>query len=305
MEMAATSSPVSGVLGGPPSRDSTGGSRLVVSGTVVDEGGAPVADASVTARPVGGAQMNYSSARTDQNGLFQLEAMAPGRYQFNAGKEGLLGAAMNDVDITSGAPIRLVLKAGATIYGRVIGLKPEELTQAMTRNGLQMSVAALFLGNLAYNVALAVVIYLVFGGLQGFSWGLEHKHENRNGNRPYGASFGFSNVTEIPEVIDYSVDDTELAGEWNNERAGVRVGLRHSTFKNDVSTMFWDNPFRLVGALRGVGAQEREHLGVVGVEELERAPAEGLEAAARGLVRRVPIAARRHRRNWFAAIRSR
>ena len=28
----------------------------------------------------------------------------------------------------------------------------------------------------------------------------------------------------------------------------IRVGLRHSTFKNDVSTMFWDNPFRLVGA---------------------------------------------------------
>ena len=40
------------------------------------------------------------------------------------------------------------------------------VTQAVTRNGLQMSVAALFLGNLAYNVALAVVIYLAFGGLR-------------------------------------------------------------------------------------------------------------------------------------------
>lgn len=89
---------------------------------------------------------------------------------------------------------------------------------------------------------------LVFGGLRGFAWGLEHKHENRNGNRPYGASFGFSNVTELPEVIDYSIDDTELSGEWNNDRSGVRFGLRHSTFKNDVSTMYWDNPFRLTGA---------------------------------------------------------
>jgi di/tricarboxylate transporter len=43
------------------------------------------------------------------------------------------------------------------------------VTQAVTRNGLQMSVAALFLGNLAYNVALAVVIYLAFGGLR-LSW---------------------------------------------------------------------------------------------------------------------------------------
>jgi MtrB/PioB family decaheme-associated outer membrane protein len=89
---------------------------------------------------------------------------------------------------------------------------------------------------------------LLIGSLRGFAWGLEHKHENRNGNRPYGASFGFSNVTEIPEVIDYSIDDTELSGEWNNDRAGLRVGLRHSTFKNDVSTMYWDNPWRLTGA---------------------------------------------------------
>lgn len=88
---------------------------------------------------------------------------------------------------------------------------------------------------------------LVFGGLRGFSWGLQYKHENRNGNRPYGASFGFNNVTELPEVIDYAVDDAELAGEWNNDRSGVRFGLRHSTFGNDVSTMYWDNPWRLIG----------------------------------------------------------
>jgi Na+/H+ antiporter NhaD/arsenite permease-like protein len=43
------------------------------------------------------------------------------------------------------------------------------VTQALTRNGLQMSVAALFFGNLAYNVVLAAVIYLMFGGLR-LSW---------------------------------------------------------------------------------------------------------------------------------------
>jgi Na+/H+ antiporter NhaD/arsenite permease-like protein len=35
--------------------------------------------------------------------------------------------------------------------------------QAVARNGLEMSMATLFLGNLAYNVALAVVIVMVFG----------------------------------------------------------------------------------------------------------------------------------------------
>lgn len=38
--------------------------------------------------------------------------------------------------------------------------------QAVTRHGLEMSASALFLGNLAYNVVLGAVIYLVFGGLR-------------------------------------------------------------------------------------------------------------------------------------------
>ena len=38
--------------------------------------------------------------------------------------------------------------------------------QAVTRNGLEMSQSALFFGNLAYNVVLGGVIYLVFGGLR-------------------------------------------------------------------------------------------------------------------------------------------
>lgn len=38
------------------------------------------------------------------------------------------------------------------------------VTQGLARGGLEMSSSALFLGNLAYNVVLAAVIYLVFGG---------------------------------------------------------------------------------------------------------------------------------------------
>jgi di/tricarboxylate transporter len=38
--------------------------------------------------------------------------------------------------------------------------------QALASNGLQISSAALFLANLAYNIGLGVIIYLVFGGLR-------------------------------------------------------------------------------------------------------------------------------------------
>ncbi|WP_245773954.1 SLC13 family permease [Pseudonocardia ammonioxydans] len=37
--------------------------------------------------------------------------------------------------------------------------------QALTANGLSVSAAALFFGNMAYNIGLAVVIYFAFGGL--------------------------------------------------------------------------------------------------------------------------------------------
>jgi di/tricarboxylate transporter len=40
------------------------------------------------------------------------------------------------------------------------------VTQAVSRAGLEMSASALFVGNLAYNAILAVVIYVAFGGLR-------------------------------------------------------------------------------------------------------------------------------------------
>ena len=89
---------------------------------------------------------------------------------------------------------------------------------------------------------------LDLGSLGRLAWGLELFHENRKGNRPYGASFGFNNVTELPEPIDYDTTNAELAGEWNGPRGGLRFGYRYSLFENQVSTLVWDNPFRLTDA---------------------------------------------------------
>lgn len=89
------------------------------------------------------------------------------------------------------------------------------------------------------------LVRLDLGRMAKLGWTLEASHENRKGNRPFGASFGFNNVTELPEPIDYRTDAAELAGEWNTRRSGLRFGYRYSTFKNDVSTLVWDNPFRI------------------------------------------------------------
>ena len=85
---------------------------------------------------------------------------------------------------------------------------------------------------------------LDLGRMGPFAWTLEYTHENRRGNRPYGASFGFGNATEIPEPIDYDTSGAELAGEWKASQGGLRFGYRFSDFKNNIESLTYDNPFR-------------------------------------------------------------
>ncbi|MFL6247093.1 MAG: carboxypeptidase regulatory-like domain-containing protein [Thermoanaerobaculia bacterium] len=99
------------------------GGRL--SGTVVTESGAPVADAQVQASSSGG----FESARTNANGAFELDSVAPGRYHFRASKSGFVEGTLDDVDVTSGTPVRIVMKTGGTIYGHITGLTAQELAQ--------------------------------------------------------------------------------------------------------------------------------------------------------------------------------
>lgn len=78
-----------------------------------------------------------------------------------------------------------------------------------------------------------------------WSWGVEYFQEERDGTRQFGGTFGFNNVTELPEPVEYTTRDAELAGEWNGKNAGVRFGYRMSTFDNDVDTIYFDNPWRI------------------------------------------------------------
>jgi uncharacterized GH25 family protein len=100
-----------------------------VGGVVVTEGGAPVADANVSAQSAAEGA-GYRSTRTDANGAFQLEGLAPGRYTFSASKTGYANGINRDVDVSTAGSLRIVLQTGGTIYGRVIGLSPDEITMA-------------------------------------------------------------------------------------------------------------------------------------------------------------------------------
>jgi hypothetical protein len=107
--------------------DVTLGKGATVSGTVVTDTGAPVADAVVSVR--GSAASGRTSARTDSGGNFRLEGIEPGLHTFEARKTGLADGQVENVDVRTGAPVRIVMPMGATITGRVTGVDSAELSR--------------------------------------------------------------------------------------------------------------------------------------------------------------------------------
>jgi len=104
-----------------------------VSGQVVTQSGMPVAEASVFARSGSSSMFGGGRATTDASGMFTLEGLTPGRYTITASKQGNATGSVEDFDISSGAPIRIVLPAGGVIYGRVSGLSDADLRQVTVR----------------------------------------------------------------------------------------------------------------------------------------------------------------------------
>jgi MtrB/PioB family decaheme-associated outer membrane protein len=78
-----------------------------------------------------------------------------------------------------------------------------------------------------------------------FSFDAAASHETRSGNRPFGASLGFSDAIELPEPIHYQTTNLNTSLEYHQKRVTLRAGVAASFFDNDVQTLIWDNPYRL------------------------------------------------------------
>ncbi|MEA2490270.1 MAG: large repetitive protein, partial [Acidobacteriota bacterium] len=100
---------------------------LRVTGMVVTDAGAAVADASVEAYSTGFGR----SAKTDANGNFTFETLDAGRYTFRAMKAGYAPGKVEDVDVQAGAPVRISLRRGGVIYGHVSGLAEADYANAV------------------------------------------------------------------------------------------------------------------------------------------------------------------------------
>lgn len=95
-----------------------------VTGMVVTDSGAPVAEAEVEAFSAGGGR---HTARTNAGGTFEMEGVRPGRYRFTAAKSGFLEGRVDDLEVGAGALVRITLQTGGSIYGRVTGLSEAEM----------------------------------------------------------------------------------------------------------------------------------------------------------------------------------
>src|SRR5436190_16164330 len=87
-------------------------------------------------------------------------------------------------------------------------------------------------------------------------WSLDYEHENRTGLKAGGASFGFALANEIAEPIDYQTDNAAIGGEWVGHAGSLGFGYRYSKFKNDISTLIWDNPLRAPTSTQARGIED-------------------------------------------------
>jgi MtrB/PioB family decaheme-associated outer membrane protein len=67
----------------------------------------------------------------------------------------------------------------------------------------------------------------------------------REGQIPFGGSFGFNNAVELPAPVDWRITDVRTAFEWGDQDAMLRVGWDGSQFHNEIDSVIWDNPIRL------------------------------------------------------------
>ena len=74
---------------------------------------------------------------------------------------------------------------------------------------------------------------------------LKASQENRDGTRPIGTSFGFSNVLELPEPIRFTTTELNASAEYAQKWGTFQAGYYLSLFNNDNESLTWDNPYRL------------------------------------------------------------
>jgi MtrB/PioB family decaheme-associated outer membrane protein len=78
---------------------------------------------------------------------------------------------------------------------------------------------------------------------------LSYFREDRTGDRAAaGASFGFGNVVELPEPVDYTTQDVAATAAMDRHWGSLRGVVRYNWFANAIPVLGFANPFRVTDA---------------------------------------------------------
>ena len=85
------------------------------------------------------------------------------------------------------------------------------------------------------------------------------RNTQKTGSYPWGGSFGISNAiaTEMPVPVDHRTTDVTTSLEYANQRGFARLAYDGSFFRNNVTTLVWDNPSRVTDSPTAGPAQGR------------------------------------------------
>jgi MtrB/PioB family decaheme-associated outer membrane protein len=75
--------------------------------------------------------------------------------------------------------------------------------------------------------------------------GLTFRNTQRQGASPQSVNFGFSDAIEVPFPTDSRTTDLGASLQWANDHAIAKVAYDGSFFRNNISTLTWDNPLRV------------------------------------------------------------
>jgi MtrB/PioB family decaheme-associated outer membrane protein len=76
-------------------------------------------------------------------------------------------------------------------------------------------------------------------------FGVTFRNTLREGTQPYGATFGFGDAVEVPLPLDNRTTELGASLQWAGNRGLAKVAYDGSFFRNNVSSLSWDNPLRI------------------------------------------------------------